>query len=265
MRLSFKIAIYMVGVIAFALILLTYLTNAKFRSLQEEVERSRFLVLALDIKATAERGLALGLGLEQMNNLAGILNRLRSEHPEILSLQIVNDRGDSLHGSEATLERPQLAQALQRIKVQSGSESSCAVELSSEAAFGLALPLVNSFGQVVGAVVLQYDRATSDMAARAVTFEQVRIGGLTLLLAGLIAMTFTAAYMRRLTRSFVEMTRLIEVPPGASTRPAAHTLDRRFHQMRAQAEELEGKVAEVEKALAGFAPERLREARRSGA
>ena len=47
MRLSFKIAIYMVGVIAFALILLTYLTNAKFRSLQEEVERSRFLVLEI--------------------------------------------------------------------------------------------------------------------------------------------------------------------------------------------------------------------------
>ena len=67
MRLSFKIAVYMVGIIAFAVILLTYLTNAKFRSLQEEVERSRFLVLALDIKATADKIHAI----PELNNFLG--------------------------------------------------------------------------------------------------------------------------------------------------------------------------------------------------
>ncbi|HLS68287.1 MAG TPA: hypothetical protein VK035_03015 [Kiloniellales bacterium] len=257
MRLSVKIAVYMVGVIAFALILLTYLTNAKFRSLQEEVERSRFMVLALDIKATAERGLALGLDLEQMNNLAGILERLRAEHPDILSLQIISSQGDRLHATGSTPVEQPLGKLLERLEPQATSESGRAIELPGEAAFGFALPLVNSFGQAVGAVVLHYDRAASDAATRAVTLEQLRFGILVLLLAGVAALALARIQLRGLTRSFARMTHLVEKPveepetPPDSADAMGDDLTRRLQRVRAQAQELESKVAKAENLLAG--------------
>lgn len=252
MRLSFKIAVYMVGIIAFAVILLTYLTNAKFRSLQEEVERSRFLVLALDIKATAERGLALGLGLEQMNNLGGILERLHGEHPEILSLQIVSDRGETLHTVGAALEGTSFADRLARLQVQGNGEPSRPLDVSDDTAFGLMLPLVNAFGQIPGAVVLHYDRAPSAAAARAVTFDQLRVGAVALLLAALAALALTSFYLRGLTHGFARMTRLVEWPTdGAQSNEnlPPDDLERRFQAVRAQVQELEGKVDRAESAL----------------
>jgi len=249
-RLSFKIAIYMVGIIASAVILLTYLTNAKFRSLQEEVERSRFLVLALDVKATAERGLALGLALEQMNNLAEILERLHEEHPEILSLQIVSDRGDSLHHVGETRAHTGLDSALDRLRLIGVRDSQPPVDISDGATFGMMLPLVNAFDQMAGVLVLRYDRAPSLAAARDVTFDQLKIAGLALLLTAVIALILTSLYLHRLSRGFARMARLLEQP---DERPGQHkpadVLEGRFSKFRAQVHALEAKVAKVDAAL----------------
>ena len=252
MRLSFQIAVYMVGIIAFAVILLTYLTNAKFRSLQEEVERSRFLMLALDIRATAERGLALGLDLDQMNNLAGVLERLHGEHPEILSLQIVSDRGETLHAVGTMPAGTNVAERLVRLQVRSDGEFNQSLDVSTDTAFGLMLPLVNAFDQTSGAVVVHYDRAPSAAAARLVTFDQLRVAAMALLFAALAALALTTFYLRGLTHGFARMTRLIEQPadaPQTDQDLPSDDLEQRFRTVRAGMEELEGKVDRAESAL----------------
>src|SRR5690625_614969 len=249
MRLSFKIVVYMVGIIAFAVILLTYLTNAKFRSLQEEVERSRFLVLALDVKATAERGLALGLGLNQMNNLAAVLKRLHGEHPEILSLQIVSDRGEALYEVGAPPDAPDVAARLARLNARAAQDPRQPMDMA-DAGSGIYLALVNTFDQMVGALILHYDRQPSITAARAVTFDQLRSAGIALLAAAVAALALTSLYLRGVTGRFAQMTRLLEQPEQGD-HPGARSdgLAARFAKMHASARELEADLARAEAAL----------------
>lgn len=252
MRLSIKIAIYMLGVIAFAVVLLTYLTNAKFRSVQEEVERSRFLVLALDVKATAERGLALGLGLDQMINLGSVLSRLKQDYPEILALQIIDDRGVTLYAAGTPLEGEISATAIERLGTTGEGGQRQALDATGTAASGVMVPLANAFGQTTGALVLQYDRAASEAAAGAVTLEQVRTGALALLLSALAALVLTALYLRGVTRRFAHMTRWMEQgerPALVAEGRAAEELERRVVAVRQQLDEVERLTARAESAL----------------
>lgn len=250
MRLSVKIAVYMVGIIAFALLLLTYLTNAKFRSLQEEVERSRFLALALDVKGTAERGLALGLGLEQMGNLAAVLARIDEDHPEILSLRVLDDQGDELFAAGRPLEPAATEAGLRHLRGP-GAEPVLR-DASGESAFGFMIPLVNTFGQVAGVVVLHYDRAPAAAAARQVTLEQLRAAGLALLLGGLVALVAATLYLRGVTRGFARMTRWAEevepAEPAIEPEGRADDLERRFLTVRRRAAEVEEMMARAESA-----------------
>lgn len=251
MRLSVKIAVYMLGVIAFAVLLLTYLTNAKFRSLQEEVERSRFLALALDIKGTAERGLALGLDLEQMDNLGAILDRLDREHPEILSLRILDDQGEELHAAGPPLEPTATTAGLHHLRVlgEAGGEAGLR-DVSGDSAFGLMVPMVNAFGQVAGVLVLHYDRAPAEAAARAVTLEQMQFAALALLFGGLAALLTAALYLRGVTRGFARMTRWAEEEASASAAEGADDdLERRFLEVRRRADEVEEMVVRAENRL----------------
>lgn len=251
MRLSVKIAVYMLGVIAFAVLLLTYLTNAKFRSLQEEVERSRFLALALDVKGTAERGLALGLGLEEMHNLGAILARLDRDHPEILSLRILDDQGGELHAAGPALEPAATLAGLHHLRVPgtAGGEAGLR-DVSGDSAFGLMVPLLNAFGQATGVLVLHYDRGSAAAAARAVTLEQLRVAALALLVGGLGALLTAALYLRGVTRGFARMTRWAEEEtPAAVAEGGEDDLERRFLAVRHRADEVEAMVVRAENSL----------------
>ncbi|MDF2095507.1 hypothetical protein [Aquibaculum arenosum] len=252
MRLSVKIAVYMVGIIAFALLLLTYLTNAKFRSLQEEVEQSRFLVLALDVKTTAERGLALGLTLEQMDNLGGILHRLVETHGDILSLVILDQQGELLHLAGALPDDSGLSSGLERLqRPERGGDDT--LVLSNSRSFGLMVPLLNAFGQQAGVVALHYDRAASSALVRQVTLEQLRFGLAALLLSCVAALLLTGWYLRGVTQGFARLTRLVEgrerQAPVVGGLPA-DDLERRFQVVHQQVGELEAKVEKAENALA---------------
>lgn len=253
MRLSVKIAVYMVGIIAFALLLLTYLTNAKFRSLQEEVEQSRFLVLALDVKTTAERGLALGLTLEQMDNLGGILRRLVESHGDILSLAILDDQGELLHLAGTPPDDASLSEGLQRLQRPERDGGDDTLVLSDSHSFGLMVPLLNAFGQQAGVVALHYDRAASSALVRQVTLEQVRFALAALLLSCVAALLLTSWYLRGVTQGFARLTRLVEGRERHASVDSglpADDLERRFQVVHQQVGELEAKVEEAENALA---------------
>lgn len=241
MNLSAKISLYVVCLLAFAIGLLTFLSNAKFRSLQEEVERSRYTTLALDARAIAERGLALGLELENMTNLGPIPERIALRHGEILSVRIIDDRGEDLFGYGDPVEPQATVAALRLIRSGAASDTGATVrDVSGATAFGVMAPLVNGFGRPVGAVVIHYDRRATDTAIQEITREQIIAALIAFIAGSLFAYVAVALLMRPTSRRFVQLALVAEGrEPLATVDDAARTapLESRFLAARHQVEQ----------------------------
>lgn len=209
MRLSFKIGLYVLAVLCFAVALTSYLTYSKFRSLHEEIESSRFEVIALDLKSTIERSLDLGLQLEQMENIAPLVDRTLNQHPTILSLEVVNAQRESLyHGGRTVTQDDNRPVALGHMfQTRVGAPQVRDPQtLSGDIAFGLAVPLVNSFDQTTGAIVLYYSRLAGDSAAAEVLRRMMTTAFVVLGLGGLGAVLAVGLQFRPMTRSIGRMT-----------------------------------------------------------
>lgn len=209
MRLSVKIGLYVLGVLCFAVALTSYLTYSKFRSLFEEIESSRFEVIALDMKSTLERSLALGLQLEQMENIGPLVDRTLNQHPTLLSLEIVNAQREVLYrgGRVVTQDDNRPVHLTHIFQTRVGAPPVRDPQtLSGDLAFGLVIPLVNSFDQPTGAIVLYYSRLAGDTAAADVLRRMMTTAFLALALGGLVAVLVVGLQFRPMTRSVGRMT-----------------------------------------------------------
>ena len=254
MNLSAKISLYVICLLAFAIALLTFLSNAKFRSLQEEVERSRYTTLALEARAIAERGLALGLDLENMSNLVPVPERIAQRHGDILAVRIVDDQGEELFGFGAPVEPQAVLAALRLMRAGATSDIGATVrDVPGETAFGVMAPLVNSFGRPVGAVVLHYDRSATDTAIREMTREQILAALVAFFIGSLIAYIAVALLMRPTTNRFVRLARVAEGREpleafGAAS--PAQPLESRFVAARRRVEETDDLLGRAERLAA---------------
>ncbi len=159
-----RLAIPINLVIALALGLISFLNYYVFEKTYKDLNVSRITVVARDLRQVIETGLNIGLS-PQSNVQFNTAARLAKEITEGVNFIIViDDKGRRLIEAGEALENPDWAKKFGTTPWTSEDPQT----------YQIGLPYRNSFGIVVGALVLGYDRnaiiaATNDMRISLIT------------------------------------------------------------------------------------------------
>lgn len=142
-------------VVTFAVGMATFLNYYKFNSLVGRLMHSRVTVIGNEIQDNVEKGLALGLSLQENNTLQGLIEReLRSD--ELLkAITIFDDAGTVLYSTESVQQGKTVAKSWLKAASSSGFEN---WKISDRSSLVAGLPIRNNFGVTLGHVALSYTR-----------------------------------------------------------------------------------------------------------
>jgi sensor histidine kinase regulating citrate/malate metabolism len=159
-RLGVPIAL----IVALAIGLISFLNYYNYEKTYRQLNVSRITVVARDLRQAIEAGLNVGLAPRNNTQLGSALANAK-DHTEGLRFAVVVDEqaNRTVEVGEAAPEQDWLKR-LQGI----GSELSWVGE--GRDTYQVGLPFRNSFGVMVGAVILGYDKAAIDRANAAMRF-----------------------------------------------------------------------------------------------
>lgn len=254
MRLSIKLSLFATSVLIFAVALITFLNYTKYRNLSDEIERGRYEVLLQEMRGTLERGLALGLHLDQIRNTEPIMARLRSAYPAIDAIQVVDSNGAVIYAAGDLAAATAVSARLAELANSQGRSAIEPIHLAGQP--GLVAPLTNSFGKTVGAIVLAYQAVGALEAGEGLGLWPIELAVLVTLFGAAAIFVGVALLSRGLSRTFLRLCALTEglgrtedaaaaeqvlVPAadGVSEELLDADLVSRFNRTRQQAERLE--------------------------
>lgn len=143
-----------ITIMASCLALISFLNYCNFEKDLHSFVRSRFLVVAQDLKASVEYGLNLGLGLKELKNVQQLIEESSQRDPDIGSLMVVDGSGTILfHSDQQQVGSTTPAAWLNNELLQ---RQGPALHRSSGPEQQTILPIVNHFNIMVGALVLSY-------------------------------------------------------------------------------------------------------------
>ena len=151
-------------IIALAVGFIGFLNNYNYRKTYQELNVARIMVVARDLRQAIESGLNVGLSPRSNTQLATALTIVKDRTDGVRFAVVIDEAAKTLvEVGEAGTNQDWLRR-LQR----AGAAASW---LSEDAdTYQVGLPFRNSFGVIVGAVVLGYDKAAIDRATAAMEF-----------------------------------------------------------------------------------------------
>ncbi|MDW5416191.1 hypothetical protein R6242_06345 [Iodobacter sp. CM08] len=157
--LWWKISVLLVIVIAFVLVIITFLNYSNYRKTYLDLNLSRHLVLAKDLHQTIETGLNIGIKpAENLNLLPAIRDKI-NRHAGIRYIGIINDVGEII--GEGLMPAQSGLDWKKRI---SNTAADGYWQASNTNTFQLGMVFTNNFNIKAGAVVIGYDRITIENA-----------------------------------------------------------------------------------------------------
>lgn len=196
LSLTFKIA----SVVTLIMVLVTGLTITlnflKFEQTLRAVTISRLTYIAEDVVGRIQTGLDLGLDLASMTNVRRIIEDEAASDPEIVGIDVFDDRGRVLFStgrpSGGTVE-PDLLSAY------ADSEDG-KFELPGSERIVVGARMTNNFGADVGGVALGYSRDAFDNRLEAVLRIMARSGALIIAVTAILGLGGAALVVGRTTR-----------------------------------------------------------------
>ncbi len=224
MRLVGRILVYGVSIVALAVGLYSFLTNAKMRSVLADVESSRFEIIGAEVRATVERTLRIGLPLEASTNIQSVVDRTREDTPEIRSLIVFDDTGRQLYEAGRPVDtmaseqdRPRVPQDWVRALTQNNTPA--VLRLRAAEGGRLLIPILGPRGTPAGGVALAFATADADAIVARTTAQQWRIGAVALIVASLIAGLATIFLVRPLANHFRRLEGGVKAISAGTTTP----------------------------------------------
>lgn len=198
--LTAKIGLTIVSIVAFVLLLVTFLNYFKFQKTLTGLLDSRVRVVSLDLKSTVESGLNLGLTLEDIDTLQPILDHARDINPLIATIRVFDDAGKAVFSSPADGMAGvpvSWLHALERAESDTFS-------FAEENEFIVGAPLVNNLDKAVGGIAVTYSRSyfdnkVADMLrelGEAAIYALAIFGSLSIVAVILLLREVSAAYRR---------------------------------------------------------------------
>lgn len=166
-----RLSVAIVAILMSAAALATTLNLMKFTKIIEDQEARLYSFVVADISDTIERALALGLPLEVLSNAQQVIDRRRVDDPAVMRVSIVDTQSKIVFDTD-------------RARISSRAEASWGTPAagqpswrgSGDTAFLVSTPIVNTFGQAVGWVVLAYDKAVVTRKVVSILYSMLSAG-----------------------------------------------------------------------------------------
>jgi hypothetical protein len=192
-------------VLSISLGLVSYLSYAKFRHAFIDLEASQYKAIGAELVAVFENSLNLGLGLNEIDNLQRMLDLERSPERPIVAIEVwagasallASSSDDSLGG--VTMPTPVSAET-----DRNGAWHSKEVDH-----FFVGLPIINSFDETAGMLVLRYRTESFDRAMAEVRQMLFRSYGTAWLTCLVVLIPLIWLVFRPMTRGLRIMTNAI--------------------------------------------------------
>lgn len=183
-----RISLLLIAVSAVVLVLISYLNFSNYRKTYLEVNQTRYLVVAKDLRQSVLSGLDLGLAPAENVQLQTMLRELRRRESGIRYLGVQDDAGHVI--GEGVLD-PARSEGWRRRLRDTAADG--AWYDADPTTLELGIPIINNFNIKVGAVVIGYDRVAIEQATGAMALQ---LAGDTLLALGLLAtLSCTGVYL----------------------------------------------------------------------
>jgi hypothetical protein len=215
--LTAKIGLTIVSIVAFVLLLVTFLNYFKFQKTLTGLLDSRVRVVSLDLKSTVESGLNLGLALKDIDSLQPILDHARDINPLIATIRVFDDAGNTVFSSPADSLSDVPAswrEALERAEADTFS-------LAEESEFVVGAPLVNNLDKAVGGIAVTYSRSYFDSKVDAMLLELGEAAIYALAIFGSLSIVAVILLLREVSAAYRRMQAAMSLaagdhPPDAS-------------------------------------------------
>lgn len=208
MRLGVPIAL----IIALAIGLISFLNYYNYERTYRQLNVSRITVVARDLRQAIEAGLNVGLSPRNNTQLDGALAIAKDKTAGLRFAVVIDEKANrTVEVGEAAPEQDWLKR-LQGI----GNELSWIGE--SRDTYQVGLPFRNSFGVMVGAVILGYDKAAIDRANAAMRFALLVDWLAAVAVLTILALLGVRMVTRRLESELTQAEAALDrAQPGAAT------------------------------------------------
>jgi hypothetical protein len=208
MRLGVPIAL----IIALAIGLISFLNYYNYERTYRQLNVSRITVVARDLRQAIEAGLNVGLSPRNNTQLDGALAIAKDNTAGLRFAVVIDEKANrTVEVGEAAPEQDWLKR-LQGI----GNELSWIGE--SRDTYQVGLPFRNSFGVMVGAVILGYDKAAIDRANAAMRFALLVDWLAAVAVLTILALLGVRMVTRRLESELTQAEAALDrAQPGAAT------------------------------------------------
>jgi sensor histidine kinase regulating citrate/malate metabolism len=213
-------------VLTFAVGMATFLNYYKFNSLVGRLMQSRVIVIANEIQDNVEKGLALGLSLQENNTLQGLIERELRADELLKTITLFDATGTVLYSTESVQQGQKVDKTWLKTSIKASSDSWLVSERNS---LVTGVPLKNNFGVTLGHVAIGYTKKPLEHC--------MGIIGNTLLQTALVVLMVFAAvtfyllvlafrrYRKELLNAESELTHLIKTLDGVTSKKEAEQFD----------------------------------------
>lgn len=212
MSLTLKISTAILSIIVFALSLLVFLTYFKYESTLAQLVRSRFLVIASDIKNTVHRGLSLGVTLSELQGIQEVIEEAKNNHPHILSIKVFEFTSDDQAKTVYNTRLAGIGGNIPELWLRTMLISKKAEEwyLKGEEANVIGVPIVNNFGKHIGGIAIRYSQHY--IHEQSVQMLNNLLRKLSLILTAVSLFVLVGSYLLfyPISKSFSRMSNLLE-------------------------------------------------------
>lgn len=224
LNLPTRVAVNIFLILVLAVSITGLMNHYKYRKFLSDLLRDRHALVLRDIAHTIESSLALGLPADTLPGVNSTLQTTTSRHPGVLSIEMFDEHGTVLYGSDESLRGDLVSRDWADAWNATAEPVWARVEPDAHV---VGVRVRDSLGRDVGSLALRYSRAGFDRDVRAMA---VRIIGLcAAVLVGfaavgtVLAVVFTRDLRRRLQsmkaaieHSSEERSDLEPDPPSAS-------------------------------------------------
>jgi hypothetical protein len=243
LQLSVPVALVMILSIG----LVAFLNDFNFQKSDSALTEQRYLVLGKDARQVVEAGLNAGLDPALNQGLPLLFDQLRERTPGLLLVAMTGPDGKAVLSSGDRLAD------LPLVPAGAAKDDGVGWRRQTAGILFIGLPVRNSFGVGVGALVLGYERDSAELAARAMRAKLLRSWLLVSLAIALLTPLLFWLLTRRMSRELAEAAHAVEraldeqapqLPPlPASGQELAEDLDR----IIAVSREVAGQLSELER------------------
>lgn len=156
-QLWWRIGSLLLLVISFVLILISFLNYSNYRKNYLELNQTRYLVMAKDLRQTIESGLNIGISPAENIHLRPIMRQLAATQSATRFIGVIDENGIVVQQGEIA----DAAKATWKVQSQHSEEF---WHTTSANTFQINMPFSNNFNLRVGIIVVAYDRPTIENA-----------------------------------------------------------------------------------------------------